>query len=158
VHPGSADYYNLTVSNLHTYAVGDSQAVVHNCAKPLAARMADIGVDTAQEILEEQGYTGWVREVKFQTPGGNVKVDLAAVNDKTLMAAESKNGLGARLTKDQIGGYPYFTNQDVANIVPVGPNAAALKLLPGVSLQAQGIENVQFFYFRFLLHPSILDI
>jgi hypothetical protein len=31
VHPGAADYYNLTVSHLHTYAVGTGQYVVHNC-------------------------------------------------------------------------------------------------------------------------------
>jgi ADP-ribosyltransferase of polymorphic toxin system len=30
VHPGAATYYNLTVSQLHTYAVGKSRAVVHN--------------------------------------------------------------------------------------------------------------------------------
>jgi hypothetical protein len=30
VRPGAADYYNLTVSVLHTYAVGASHAVVHN--------------------------------------------------------------------------------------------------------------------------------
>jgi hypothetical protein len=28
---GAADYYNLTVSQLHTYAVGGGQYVVHNC-------------------------------------------------------------------------------------------------------------------------------
>ncbi len=31
VVPGAADYYNLTVSQLHTYAVGGGQYVVHNC-------------------------------------------------------------------------------------------------------------------------------
>lgn len=31
VRPGAADYYNLTVSNLHTYAVGIGRYVVHNC-------------------------------------------------------------------------------------------------------------------------------
>lgn len=30
VRPGVADYYNLTVSVLHTYAVGAGQYVVHN--------------------------------------------------------------------------------------------------------------------------------
>jgi hypothetical protein len=30
VVPGQVDYYNLTVANDHTYAVGDTQAVVHN--------------------------------------------------------------------------------------------------------------------------------
>jgi hypothetical protein len=29
--PGAADYYNLTIGQLHTYAVGDGQYVVHNC-------------------------------------------------------------------------------------------------------------------------------
>ncbi|HEV2236265.1 MAG TPA: RHS repeat-associated core domain-containing protein, partial [Ktedonobacterales bacterium] len=32
--PGEADYYNLTVSVLHTYAVGSLQAVVHNTGCP----------------------------------------------------------------------------------------------------------------------------
>jgi hypothetical protein len=32
--PGEADYYNLTVSELHTYAVGSLQAVVHNTGCP----------------------------------------------------------------------------------------------------------------------------
>ncbi len=32
VRPGVADYYNLTVSQLHTYAVGGDRAVVHNCS------------------------------------------------------------------------------------------------------------------------------
>ncbi len=36
VRPGAADYYNLTVSQLHTYAVGAGQYVVHNC-KPVKA-------------------------------------------------------------------------------------------------------------------------
>lgn len=31
VRPGVTDYYNLTVSQLHTYAVGAGQFVVHNC-------------------------------------------------------------------------------------------------------------------------------
>ncbi len=32
VRPGVADYDNLTVSQLHTYAVGGDRAVVHNCS------------------------------------------------------------------------------------------------------------------------------
>lgn len=31
VVPGAADYYNLTVSDLHTFAVGAGRYVVHNC-------------------------------------------------------------------------------------------------------------------------------
>src|SRR5262249_23093193 len=35
--PGAADYYNLTVSQLHTYAVGTGQFVVHNCGSGLTS-------------------------------------------------------------------------------------------------------------------------
>ncbi len=40
VRPGLADYYNLTVSQLHTYAVGAGQFVVHNCGVGGAADSA----------------------------------------------------------------------------------------------------------------------
>jgi RHS repeat-associated protein len=39
--PGVADYYNLTVSELHTYAVGVGQYVVHNCGGTVHSRYAD---------------------------------------------------------------------------------------------------------------------
>lgn len=34
--PGVADYYNLTVSTFHTFAVGEGRYVVHNCGGVLA--------------------------------------------------------------------------------------------------------------------------
>jgi hypothetical protein len=52
VRPGVADYYNLTVSVVHTYAVGAGQFVVHNCdSAKLGKNLVDsseakpIGVD-----------------------------------------------------------------------------------------------------------------
>jgi hypothetical protein len=38
VRPGVADHYNLTVSQLHTYAVGAGQYVVHICGDEVRQR------------------------------------------------------------------------------------------------------------------------
>jgi hypothetical protein len=37
VVPGAADMWDLTVSNVHTFAVGDGQFVVHNCGGDMSA-------------------------------------------------------------------------------------------------------------------------
>jgi hypothetical protein len=50
VVPGAADYYNLTVSRLHTYTVGESHAVVHNtdCFPNLTKDQINQGIAQAQ--------------------------------------------------------------------------------------------------------------
>lgn len=61
VRPGAANYYNLTVSVLHTYAVGAGRYVVHNCggadknlqamAKALHGALRSEAGDAAMEHL-----------------------------------------------------------------------------------------------------------
>jgi nucleic acid/nucleotide deaminase of polymorphic system toxin/pretoxin HINT domain-containing protein len=69
VRPGAATYYNLTVSQLHTYAVGDTQAVVHNTNGPcdpadlmdrVVAEKARLGISSGRngvmyEYLDAEG-------------------------------------------------------------------------------------------------------
>ncbi len=53
VRPGAAAYYNLTVSTLHTYVVGGSHVVVHNCNEEaqadLARMRAKLGMSTPEQ-------------------------------------------------------------------------------------------------------------
>jgi hypothetical protein len=49
--------YNLTVAHDHTYAVGDTQAVVHNdnCLPPLSQAQKEPGLAQAQQWAEQNG-------------------------------------------------------------------------------------------------------
>ncbi len=53
MRPGAAAYYNLTVSTLHTYVVGGSHVVVHNCNEEaqadLARMRAKLGMSTPEQ-------------------------------------------------------------------------------------------------------------
>jgi nucleic acid/nucleotide deaminase of polymorphic system toxin/pretoxin HINT domain-containing protein len=63
VRPGAATYYNLTVSQLHTYAVGKSRAVVHNANGPcLGDSLPDYAGGKTEGILDRgTGPTGATR-------------------------------------------------------------------------------------------------
>jgi hypothetical protein len=68
VHPGAADYYNLTVSQLHTYAVGASHAVVHNTNGPcLGGSLPDYAGGKTEGILDRgTGPAGATRLISGQ--------------------------------------------------------------------------------------------
>lgn len=153
VVPGAGAMWDLSLDATHTFAVGDVQAVVHNCPQGGvgAVNKGQRGVDAANDILTAQGKMGIQTEVTFETPGAKTRVDLASLdpNTSTLTVAEAKNGMTAALTTNQSLACPYFVNNDVANIVPMGQNAANLGLQPGVSLANQGISQVDFRIFWF---------
>lgn len=130
--------------------MGVDQDVVHNvgCGGTGPVNQGTNGVNTASDALREQGYPVLRQEVSFRTPGARVSVDLAGVDGDRLVAIEVKNGPTAVLTPNQVLAYPYFINEDVANIIPIGRNAQRLGLTPGLSLQAQGISSITFIFWR----------
>lgn len=77
MRPGAADYYNLTISVLHTYAVGALQYVVHNsCGDSLPAFKSGgktkgifFSSDMSDAIPLESGYRGPSADMPSGTPG-----------------------------------------------------------------------------------------
>jgi pretoxin HINT domain-containing protein len=127
VRPGAATYYNLTVSQLHTYAVGASRAVVHNtegCLSPadqVRAKVAAMKVamtkdelgrttygvahvttaDGADEIwVSQAGVRGWVRP-GLRGDAINVRapsdLDLPHINDAELHLWRTAEEQGATI-------------------------------------------------------------
>lgn len=52
---GTASMYDLTVSNVHTFAVGDGQFVVHNCSVE-ASQAKSLAVDARDAMVKKSGF------------------------------------------------------------------------------------------------------
>ncbi|MEC3994458.1 polymorphic toxin-type HINT domain-containing protein [Actinacidiphila sp. DG2A-62] len=116
LRPGTAEMWNLTVDQLHTYYVlaGNTPVLVHNVGEcPIdGVPHGAIGEAASLDRLQKGGYTDITPQVRFINGNGDVFIaDFVARNPNgNWVAVESKVG-GATVTDHQAVGYPELTSR-----------------------------------------------
>ncbi|MEV0905090.1 polymorphic toxin-type HINT domain-containing protein [Streptomyces hokutonensis] len=129
--PGSANRWNLTVQQLHTYYVlaGGVPILVHNsngvgiCPVTAGLNHGDLGEFATHQRLQAQGYKNITPEVSFEASDGTpFRADFVAQHpDGHWVAAESKMNTGD-FTDNQDIGYP--------ELITIGARLVTDKLAP----------------------------
>ncbi|WP_212238170.1 polymorphic toxin-type HINT domain-containing protein [Catenulispora pinistramenti] len=113
-HVGPMVTYDLTIDGLHTYYVvaGDTPVLVHNvgeCPADPTVLHGKLGEMAEEAEMKKEGYTDIVDQVRFKDSKGDVFIaDLVGKDPATndWEAVEVKTGAGAKLTQNQLNGYP----------------------------------------------------
>ncbi|MYZ34164.1 MULTISPECIES: RHS repeat-associated core domain-containing protein [unclassified Streptomyces] len=127
---GTAEMYNLTVEQLHTYYVlaGEMPILVHNAGGPGSPAKGDKGTQRLIAELEANGYMIRGTEISATAANGvNIRFDVVAEKDGALHLFDAKNGPRAMFTKPQgrKGGYASI---EANGGTWYGPNAQAAGL------------------------------
>jgi hypothetical protein len=76
VVPGAARMWDLMVANVHTFAVGDAQAVVHNCGNEVINNSDELvsKLDKDKDVVVVGRWMSRVHDMKAQLEGAGFKV------------------------------------------------------------------------------------
>lgn len=154
--PGSAKVIDITVANTHTFTVGNSKMIVHNCFLPYLDDSAEGLVDTLSEV-------NWL---SMLGGGIGIGIGIRSADDKSVgvmphLRTYDASSLAYRQGRTRRGSYAVYLDISHPDILmfldmrkPTGdPNMRALNLHHGINISDDFMEIIE----RCMIDPKADD-